>query len=386
MTDLNISKNDNFDETGDMPLWNWHFTSFSICTTCRRPKGRWSNPYLSFTPPGALPRLRCLRVNQTIRRSKFTSKIVEKLIELINGYNKQKCPLEALYVAGSLLSTILIPPGDIKDSKYQLKSDVLPFVFSLLTNSTLTELDISGHAAGDSLATALAKSLQTNATLKVLYWDGNNTSPMGLKRVLLALKLNKTLTKMPLPIMDISNVNLEKSSPSVIAKWNELLVDLQDCIVANNVKKSSHRSTTLRDKHPREPEKAGSVVKEEPIKPEQPAAVEEVQRMLLITKPSKTPQRRIQRAHTTASISKPTSQAPSRGSMIVPQPLPQIPSQNSAPGAQSRRSFSMQRMPVRKKSGTLTRAACHSTQTSRRDCHPTRRTCFSTSRRSTQID
>ena len=50
--------------------------------------------------------------------------------------------------------------GDRKDSKYSFKTDLIPFVFSFLTNATITELNISHHQVGDQLAVALAKVLQ----------------------------------------------------------------------------------------------------------------------------------------------------------------------------------------------------------------------------------
>lgn len=60
-----------------------------------------------------------------------------------------------------------------------LKTDLIPFIHALGSNTTITELDISGNQMGNKGAIALAKTLQTNHTLSRLFWDENQTGPMG---------------------------------------------------------------------------------------------------------------------------------------------------------------------------------------------------------------
>jgi Ran GTPase-activating protein (RanGAP) involved in mRNA processing and transport len=67
----------------------------------------------------------------------------------------------------------------ISAKSHPLKNDLLPFIFALGENTSLTELDISGHQMGNTGAIALAKSLQTNNSLTKLLWDENQTGILG---------------------------------------------------------------------------------------------------------------------------------------------------------------------------------------------------------------
>eukprot|EP00029_Vermamoeba_vermiformis_P011290 TRINITY_DN616_c0_g3_i1.p1 TRINITY_DN616_c0_g3~~TRINITY_DN616_c0_g3_i1.p1 ORF type:complete len:1196 (-),score=549.69 TRINITY_DN616_c0_g3_i1:108-3239(-) len=91
-------------------------------------------------------------------------------------------------------------------AKSQLKQDLLPFVFNLINNNTLKVLDISSHAVGDALAIALAKVLQHNRSLHTLFWDDNEVTLSGLKIFKIGLERNKTVKKMPLPLLDLANI------------------------------------------------------------------------------------------------------------------------------------------------------------------------------------
>lgn len=100
---------------------------------------------------------------------------------------------------------------------HPLKHDLIPFIDVLASNTSLTEIDLSGHQIGNTGVIALAKSLQLNATLTKLFWDENETGLIGFfisffqflisfrfKNIRYALKINKTLRHMPLPVADIS--------------------------------------------------------------------------------------------------------------------------------------------------------------------------------------
>jgi hypothetical protein len=91
-----------------------------------------------------------------------------------------------------------------------LKEDILPLVFSLMTNKTLKELDISGNQIGNQLALSLNKVLQTNRTLESLIWDGNDITGPGFHMFLAGLRRNNVLKNMPLPLNDINAASKDK--------------------------------------------------------------------------------------------------------------------------------------------------------------------------------
>ena len=75
-----------------------------------------------------------------VKPSKQRAQAVQSLIHYINS---EQCTLENLVMCGSA------------KNHSQLKEDVLPFVFCLMTNTKLTVVDISGHQAGNSIGLAL---------------------------------------------------------------------------------------------------------------------------------------------------------------------------------------------------------------------------------------
>lgn len=108
-------------------------------------------------------------------------------------------------------------------SKSQLKSDLFTLVIGLLNNKTLRLLDITGNQCGDSLAYAFAKVLQHNDTIDTLYWDDNGTTMSGLKTLKIGLERNKAIKKMPLPLIDMSNIlKVETDLTSVVALTSEI--------------------------------------------------------------------------------------------------------------------------------------------------------------------
>lgn len=139
------------------------------------------------------------------RRTKLRAQMLEKLEALISGDSA----IEELYLTGSI--------------KSQLKVDLIPFLFSLMTNSQLRVLDISGNAIGHSLAVALAKILATNSSLERLYFDDNGTTLAGLEMIKIGLMKNQTIKLMPLPMMDIvTDVKNEKFKPLLISLMREM--------------------------------------------------------------------------------------------------------------------------------------------------------------------
>jgi len=123
------------------------------------------------------------------------------------------------------------------NSKWQLRRDLLPLIFYLINNRSLKEVDIGGHQAEDHLALALEKVLQHNKTLETLYWDGNLTTFQGLTVFKIGLARNKTLKKMPLPLLDMAAIiKQETDSTPVITLANEIQAILFDNALHNNTK------------------------------------------------------------------------------------------------------------------------------------------------------
>jgi hypothetical protein len=54
-------------------------------------------------------------------------------------------------------------------TKYCLKQDIMPMVYSLMNNKCMEVLDITGNNCGDTLGIGLGKVLQINSTLRELY-------------------------------------------------------------------------------------------------------------------------------------------------------------------------------------------------------------------------
>lgn len=102
----------------------------------------------------------------------------------------EKSGLESLNISGG--------PGS------ELKGDIVDFLYELPTNETLLSLDISGHNFGNKGAAALAKVVQINTKMVTLKWDNNGTSFEGFDSFANALRRNKTLKNMSLPICDIT--------------------------------------------------------------------------------------------------------------------------------------------------------------------------------------
>lgn len=185
-----------------------------------------------------LTHLNKLNISGNFATKKNRTSLKNALEKLVGPDTYQSCPIQTLLMS-----------GDPKDAKGQLKKDILDFVFSLMTNEWLLELDISFHGVGNELANALAKVLQVfcftylsdskvNKTLKTLYWDGNGTTKTGFKKFFTGLQTNYTLEKMPLPHQDISLIDqkLDKLPPQTISNWNHLLQQIQEKLVSNSRK------------------------------------------------------------------------------------------------------------------------------------------------------
>ncbi|EAL61172.1 leucine-rich repeat-containing protein [Dictyostelium discoideum AX4] len=152
-----------------------------------------------------------LILNGNFKQSKTKSRpsAIESVISLLES----ECPLETLHMT-------------VGNSKSPLKADILSLIYSLATNSSLLELDISGHQMGPKGAIGLGKALQTNKTLHTLIWDDNLTTAIGFAGFQVGLERNLTLKNMPTPLNDIIQCHREP-------KFQQIWKEIDSCINRN---------------------------------------------------------------------------------------------------------------------------------------------------------
>ncbi|KAN0042785.1 hypothetical protein ACTA71_012708, partial [Dictyostelium dimigraforme] len=165
---------------------------------------------------------------------------VKSLVKLISPSSFSLCPLETLHFAGQ--------------NNGRLKVDIIPLAHALLKNDTITEIDISGHHAGDDLAITLGRVIQVNKTIKTLYWDENLTTTVGLEYFSIGFKRNQSIQHMPMLVLDIADfLKQPENSPSmqmikerlrlvdttttVQQRVTQLASDIQSQIINNNLRK-----------------------------------------------------------------------------------------------------------------------------------------------------
>nr|XP_005992841.2 PREDICTED: leucine-rich repeat-containing protein 16C [Latimeria chalumnae] len=142
-------------------------------------------------------------------KSKALADVLHRIVQLIQ---EEECPLRSLSVTDS-----------------RLKSGTTILVNALGSNTSLTKLDISGNAMGDTGAKMLAKALQVNTKLSTVIWDRNNTTANGFLDVAHALEKNYTLKSMPIPMCDVAHAY--RSNPE---KTEEALHKIQSFLLRNN--------------------------------------------------------------------------------------------------------------------------------------------------------
>lgn len=142
--------------------------------------------------------------------------LVDVLHRIVQLTQEDDCPLQSLSVA---------------ESRLKLGTNVL--LSALGSNTSLTTLDISGNAMGDTGAKMLAKALQINTKLRTVVWDRNNTTALGLLEVAQALERNYTLKSMPLPMSDVAQAY--RSNPE---RTEEAVHKLQSCLARNQTRRA----------------------------------------------------------------------------------------------------------------------------------------------------
>eukprot|EP00026_Physarum_polycephalum_P003167 Phypoly_transcript_03177.p1 GENE.Phypoly_transcript_03177~~Phypoly_transcript_03177.p1 ORF type:complete len:811 (+),score=167.67 Phypoly_transcript_03177:73-2505(+) len=166
---------------------------------------------------------------------------IKALTKLISQKSNLLCPIETLKFSAT--------------TNTRLRYEILPIITALATNETITDLDITGHYAGDDLAVALGRALQVNHTLRTLYIDENQVSVVGLEFKKKKKKKNFTLTRMPIPVIDISDqlkmaentaglqqlrerlrLPTDTTQANLQARSQQLVGEIQSYVAANNVR------------------------------------------------------------------------------------------------------------------------------------------------------
>ncbi|XP_027759882.1 capping protein, Arp2/3 and myosin-I linker protein 2 [Empidonax traillii] len=142
--------------------------------------------------------------------------LLDVLHRIVQLTQEEDCPLQSLSVA---------------ESRLKLGTNVL--LSALGSNTSLTALDISGNAMGDTGAKMLAKALQINTRLRTVVWDRNNTTAHGLLEVAQALERNYTLKSMPLPMSDVAQAY--RSHPE---RTEQAVHKLQSCLTRNQLRQT----------------------------------------------------------------------------------------------------------------------------------------------------
>ena len=95
---------------------------------------------------------------------------------------------------------------------------------ALKTNTTLTNLDLSGNNLGPAGAESLATALKTNTILTNLDFSGNNVGPAGAESLATTLKTNTTLTNLNMSVNNLGPGGAE--SLATVLKTNTTLTNL----------------------------------------------------------------------------------------------------------------------------------------------------------------
>ena len=95
---------------------------------------------------------------------------------------------------------------------------------ALETNTTMTNLNLSGNNLGPSGAESLATALKTNTVLSNLSFSGNNLGPAGAESLATALKTNTILTNLDLSGNNVGPAGAESLATAL--KTNTTLTNL----------------------------------------------------------------------------------------------------------------------------------------------------------------
>ncbi|KAH3765911.1 myosin-I binding protein [Pelomyxa schiedti] len=162
------------------------------------------------------PSLTTLSISRNFsRRTRLRSKMIVSLVQLIES----DCPLISLEIEGN--------------ARNALKTEVLPLLFSMMTNKSITHLNISGHGIGDDCAATFFRVLQTNNVLRSLQWDDNHTTLQGFQYFLNGISKNTTLSVMPLPVVDVSREVLRLDKQPSYQTLLDVLSDISKHISKN---------------------------------------------------------------------------------------------------------------------------------------------------------
>eukprot|EP01117_Protostelium_nocturnum_P010171 TRINITY_DN3636_c0_g1_i1.p1 TRINITY_DN3636_c0_g1~~TRINITY_DN3636_c0_g1_i1.p1 ORF type:complete len:1020 (-),score=389.37 TRINITY_DN3636_c0_g1_i1:53-3112(-) len=157
-----------------------------------------------------------------------------KSLSLNRCWNGKSKPL-AIENLGKLISTnqVLEAISIVGTKAQPLKTDIHPFLYAIGTNSSITQLDISGHQMGNRGIIILAKSLLRNQTLGQLDWDDNASGALGFSSMEISMLTNQTIKNMQLPIFDIASAL--KNEPTASKDVLDALSSIEQSLVRNQL-------------------------------------------------------------------------------------------------------------------------------------------------------
>jgi len=160
--------------------------------------------------------LKGIDLSFNLKSSNKNGEVFKAMFELLS----RKTGLETLVFAGN--------------EKTYLGKDLATVFPAFRSNVTLTALDISGNRMGDKAAIELCDALRVNGALSHLVWDENYVNLSGYQALASALKTNKRLSKMPLPVEDLDRaVDEAREKKRFKEKITEILNAIQQCMAFN---------------------------------------------------------------------------------------------------------------------------------------------------------
>lgn len=130
------------------------------------------------------------------------------VVSYLTSFQSSICPLQELRLRGG-------PNGRLGDA-------LVPLLSGITTNKRLKLLDISGHHAGDLVATELSRLLQVNSTLATIEYDDNKFTQFGFMKIGQGIAANTGLQSIPIPTQNISFILQETNAQQFFPEIYEL--------------------------------------------------------------------------------------------------------------------------------------------------------------------
>eukprot|EP01107_Rhizomastix_libera_P014910 TRINITY_DN50_c0_g2_i2.p1 TRINITY_DN50_c0_g2~~TRINITY_DN50_c0_g2_i2.p1 ORF type:complete len:906 (-),score=256.34 TRINITY_DN50_c0_g2_i2:381-3098(-) len=179
---------------------------------------------------GVISVLEGLLLNKSISNVSFdycwgkpSSKPREQLVVLLSKLASQdcSCPIDSLSIRAR------------QKSNQPLGKLLIPFLRSLSNPSKLIRLNITGQNIGNAGAIVMGRTLLVNNELVELYMDENSLGLPGFTALADALKFNRSLKVLPLPLVDASACLTTATAAQTQFKLSSTIADIESSISQN---------------------------------------------------------------------------------------------------------------------------------------------------------